>query len=91
MFIAGLLITGSLLAIGHWFPWPKRLPRLAAYAYGVGCLLIGQAVWLTPTGQAALWWRLAAFAAVAGAVTAGCYGIDWALNAWLRGRHGRAE
>ena len=40
---AGALLAAMVLAIGHWFPWPRRLTRVQAYAYGVAGILAGQA------------------------------------------------
>jgi hypothetical protein len=91
MFGGGLVVMGLLLALLHFFPWPHKLPRLGAYALGVLALLIGEALWLLPAGRLADWGGLVVFAVVGGVVTAGCYAIDWALNAWLRGRHERPE
>jgi ABC-type multidrug transport system permease subunit len=42
---AGAILTGLLLAVGHWFPWVRRLPRLTAYTYGVSSILIGFSLW----------------------------------------------
>lgn len=87
LYAAGLFVTVAILAIAHWFPWPARLHRLAAYAIGVGAILAGVAVWLIPTGQAALFWQFAAFAVAGGIITAVCWGIDWILNQMQRNRH----
>jgi hypothetical protein len=43
--IAGSALTGLLLAVGHWFPWVRRLPRLKAYEYGTASILAGFALW----------------------------------------------
>ncbi len=42
--IAGACLTGALEIAGHWFPWPKRLHRIAAYIYGTLAILAGVAV-----------------------------------------------
>lgn len=79
----GMVVTGLLLAVGHWAPWPRKLHRLLAYSYGCASILAGQALWLLPA-HADAWWGLVGFAVAGGAATAGCYGIDWALNARLQ-------
>lgn len=88
IFYLGLAITGLLLALGHWFPWPQRLHRLLAYIYGVASILVGTAIWLGWQGQWVIVGGLAAIALLGGAVTVGCYGVDWALNAWAKLRAG---
>ena len=90
-FAAGLMLTGLLLFVGHWFPWPVKLHRLAAYVYGLAAILAGQAVWLLPiremTGTGVdVVASLVAFAAIGGAATALGYGIDWVLNLWARSK-----
>lgn len=45
-YLVGLGTTALLLFVGHWFPWPHDLHRLAAYAYGVASILIGAGLWL---------------------------------------------
>lgn len=90
-FFLSLAITALLLAMGHWAPWPSRLHRLAAYAYGVASILVGAAIWLGLLGQWAVLGGLAAFALIGGATTAGCYGVDWVLNAWARRRAGHDD
>lgn len=86
-FVFGLTVTALLLALGHWFPWPKRLPRLAAYAYGVAAILVGASVWLGLLNMWGVWLGFAAFALVGGIVTALAWGTDSLLNLWLRARH----
>lgn len=91
MFGYGLIITALLLALAHFFPWPRRLHRLAAYVIGVGAILLGVYVWL---GNGEVWRGLLVFAVVAGATTGLCYGIDWLLNLWQRSKvanHERPE
>lgn len=85
-FAFGLTLTALLLAAGHWFPWPKRLHRLLAYAYGVGAILAGTAIWLGLLGLWSLWLGLLAFAVISGVTTGLAYGIDRLLNLWLRTR-----
>lgn len=75
-FAYGLTTTVLIISIGHWFPWPRRLPRLAAYSYGTASILIGAAIWL---GFQARWHELAGIIIIAcagGLATAFCYGID---------------
>jgi len=68
----GMVLTGLLLAVGHWFPWVRRLTRIEAYMYGGTSLLLGFATWRlfngdweTPLGMLAI--DLAGWGAVAGA------------------------
>jgi fluoride ion exporter CrcB/FEX len=78
--IFGLVVTGLALLVGHWFPWPRRLPRLGAYVYGVGALLLGQFIWLSLSGRLADWWALVGFAALGGLATCAAYAADALLN-----------
>ena len=55
-------LTVGLLLIGHWFPWPSRLPRLWAYVYGVTAIGAGVALWLAVAGH---WLILAGIGAIA--------------------------
>ena len=88
-YLAGLVLTALLLFVGHWYDWPTgKLARLWAYVWGVGCILVGQLVWLaaTPTVQTAgwrLWLQIASFAAVGGAATGISYLIDWVQALWV--------
>ena len=50
-FAFGTSLTVLLLAVGHWFPWPRRLSRLQAYIYGVGCLASGYTLWRLLVGD----------------------------------------
>jgi hypothetical protein len=82
-FFFGLAFTALLLLVGHWFPWFRRLSRIQAYAYGVGSLLIGEAIWLVPSNWP-LWLGLILFAGVAGAAVCLAYLIDWVQNMLAR-------
>lgn len=82
----GLTVTGLALLVGHWFPWPRRLHRLAAYCYGVASIGVGTAIWLGLRGEWVLLGELVLFAVVGGLATAGGYGVDWLLNQWQRSR-----
>jgi len=55
--IAGAVLTGLLLAIGHWFPWPHELTKIQCYVYGTSSIWLGFSLWrglngdwITPTG-----------------------------------------
>jgi hypothetical protein len=80
-YIAGLTVTGSLLAAEHWFPWWRKLHRLEAYTLGVLAILLGQGIWLKFDQR---WRRSAAFAAIAGAVVYAAWGYDTIANARAR-------
>lgn len=43
--LAGAILTALVLAVGHWFEWPRKLTRIEAYIYGVLSLLAGFALW----------------------------------------------
>jgi hypothetical protein len=77
-FLVGIGFTVLTLAVGHWFPWPSRLTRMAAYAFGVAMILAGQVIWLAPNWPLLL--GLAAFCVAAGITTGACKLIDWVLN-----------
>lgn len=54
---AGALLTALILAVGHWFPWPRPLEQIHCYVYGVLSILAGftlwrglNADWVTPVG-----------------------------------------
>lgn len=78
--LAGIGLTAALELAGHWAPWPRRLPRLLAYGYGVVAILAGGAVVLDRQS----WRRVAWLAAAAGAATAVGHGADRLLNLWAR-------
>jgi len=80
-FAAGLILMALLLALSHWFPWPVKLHRLAAYAIGCLAILAGSAVWLLPSGYGQIWLGFLILFAVAGLVTGLAYLIDAALRA----------
>lgn len=85
------LISSLALLAGHYFPWRaiinRRLPRPAAYTYGVLAIL------LPASGFMALHGMIQAMAAVWAAALAGggtvmlCY----ALDDWLENRRRRQE
>jgi len=90
-FAMGLILTIFILMVAHWFPWPAKLHRLAAYSIGVGAILAGCAVWLFGSGAGWLWWQFAAFAVAGGVITAVCWGIDALLNLIQRDRARRHD
>jgi hypothetical protein len=48
---AGAILTTLILAIGHWFPLPHRLPRIQAYIYGTTAIIAGFALWRLLNGD----------------------------------------
>jgi len=64
-YVCGLVLTLALLAIGNIFQWPRPLRILERYVWGVGSILVGYAVWL---GLTLLFWKLATFAILGGAL-----------------------
>ena len=80
----GIVLTAAFLWVGHWLPWPSKLPRVLAYVYGVGCILFGLAVWLIPDNWQ-LWLGVLAYAVAGGLATVAAYGYDaWRNNAVRR-------
>ena len=75
-FYAGLGLTVLLLLVGHWFPWPCPLPRLWSYAYGVGSILAGIAVWLLVSGQYIVMGGISAIACAGGVAVVLAYQVD---------------
>ena len=73
---AGTGLTVLLLLVGHWFPWPRPLSRLWAYAYGVGSILAGLAVWLLVSGQYVVMLGVALVAVAGGVAVVVAYQID---------------
>ena len=78
--IAGSALTAALELAGHWAPWPRRLPRLLSYAYGVIAILAGAAV----VTDRRTWLQIAGLSAAAGTATAAGYITDRHLNHWVR-------
>jgi len=88
--VIAALVTALIICVEHWFPWQmllrRRLPRLAAYALGVGGLIAPLSglygYWLIhPPAQGGAY--LAALWAVSGAgglATLAAYRIDAALR-----------
>lgn len=84
--IVGAALTGALELVGHWFPWPKPLHRIAAYAYGTLAILIGVAV----ATERRTFARMAAVTAAGGIATIAAYIVDMHLKARQRRRYGGA-
>ncbi len=72
-FLTGCILTTLLILVGHWFPWPVRLHRLAAYGYGCMSILLGAGVWLSFNN---VWLGIGALTALAGLATGLGYLID---------------
>jgi hypothetical protein len=79
--VFGVGLTVLLLLVGHWFPWPVKLHRLAAYTVGSGSVLAGAALWLLLSNQGGILFGLIVLYAAGGATTALAYVIDNALRA----------
>ena len=80
--LTGAALTGALELVGHWFPWPKPLHRIAAYLWGTGAILIGIAA-ITERRQ---WFRFFTITCAAGLSTIAAYIIDIHLRARQRRR-----
>lgn len=85
-FICGLVLTALLVLVGHWFPWPRRLPRLAAYAYGTAAILAGVSVWLMWSKLSDILAGVWAFAIVGGVATSLAWLTDWLMNLRIRSK-----
>lgn len=75
----GLTTTCLLLAVLHWFPWPKRLHAIANYTLGTGSIFIGMTIWREN-------WTIWIFPLTAGVAVCICYAIDYLLNVRVRAR-----
>ena len=77
-FGVGLFVSVALLALGHYFPLPKReLHPLIRYACGVGIMLAGMFVWLgLGLGMWEIYKALWAFVVASGITVTLCYGYD---------------
>lgn len=73
---AGALLTVLVLAVGHWFPWPRRLSRIQAYVYGVSSILAGFAVWRLLNGDWVTVVGLGVIAGAGGVTVVGAYRLD---------------
>ena len=80
-YYAGIGGTVLLLALQHWFPWPRKLKRLEAYTIGTATvwLGVGMALQWSP-----LFWRLAVIPVAGGIGVAIGYAVDKLLNADVR-------
>ena len=74
--LPGITLAVLLLAIAHWFPWIRRLPRMWAYRIGVACLWCGFALWRLLLGDWVTTLGLLALCLVAGFAVASYYWID---------------
>lgn len=78
---AASLVAGLTMASLHWFPWPRQLHRVEAYAMGLGGVLTA----FTMLAVLYAWWveliALWAIALAAGCVTVLCYAYD-SWRAW---------
>ncbi|NIV31591.1 MAG: hypothetical protein GWN58_19525 [Anaerolineae bacterium] len=75
-FYAGIGLAVGLLLVGHWFPWPRPLPRLWRYIYGVSSILAGIAAWLLVSGQYIVMVGITVIACAGGLAVIISYQID---------------
>jgi len=75
-FAFGASLTFLLLAVGHWFPWPKRLTRIQAYIYGVTSIAVGFTLWRLLVGDWLTTVGLWLMAVGGGVVVIAAYWID---------------
>jgi len=84
----GMVITGLLIAVQHWFPWRKLPglkganlpPRLAAYVLGVLAIAGPLTGVFLSWGNSAAVWALWALIFTAGGTTFLVYFGDWLLK-----------
>jgi len=82
-FWVGVAISALLLFVGHWFPWPTELHKLAAYVYGVVSIVLGYSIWqLKAGGQdgVANVAGLVIIVVISGWAVFTAYGIDWLVK-----------
>lgn len=74
----GIFAMIVLLALGHYFPLPKReLYPLVRYACGNGIILVGLFVWLVlGLGMWQMFLAVCAFDLAGGVTVSLCYGYD---------------
>ena len=80
-YLLGLGLTALLIFLGHWFPWPVKLHRLAAYVVGCLAIVAGMALWLLSSGEERLFYQVCLVFVVAGLATSLSYLIDACLRA----------
>ena len=72
----GAGVSAFLLAVGHWIPKPSPMRTIPRYIYGVGCLLLGFALWRLPLGDWQTVAGLAVIIAAGGGAVIAAYGWD---------------
>lgn len=85
-YLLGLGLTTLLIFLGHWFPWPVKLHRLAAYVVGCLAIVAGMALWLLLSGEERLFYQVCLVFVIAGLATSLSYLIDACLRARLSRR-----
>lgn len=83
-FAVAVAFLGELLL--HWAPWPRTLPRVAAYVLGVLVILISCALWLIPGGRGSILIGIVLITVAAGLATVIGYAIDRLGNLSVRSR-----
>ena len=79
--IPGCSLPVLLLAVAHWFPWVRRLPRMWAYRIGVFCIWCGFALWRLLLGDWLTTIGLAVICLVSGFAVASFYWLDDQMSA----------
>lgn len=87
LLIPAVALPVLLLAVAHWFPWLRQLPRLWAYRIGVACLWCGFALWRLLLGDWVTSVGLAVICLVCGCAVAFYYWIDAQVDAIGRAMH----
>ena len=75
-YFAGMGLTIFLILVAHWFPWPRKLPRLWAYAIGTASIVAGLGLWFGMQGLWVLLGGIFAIALAAGLAVIIAYQID---------------
>ena len=79
--IPAVTLPVLLLAVAHWFPWVRTLPRLWAYRIGTACLWSGFALWRFLVGDWKTPLGLAVICLVGGSAVAFYWWIDEQIDA----------
>lgn len=79
--IPAVTLPVLMLAVAHWFPWVRKLPRLWAYRIGVFCIWTGFALWRLLAGDWVTVVGLAVISVACGYAVALYWWIDEQLEA----------
>jgi len=79
--VVGAVFSGLVVAVEHWFPWPKPLGRVAAYKFGCAAIWVGFTVARVAVGDWGAPVVLGAVMGASGLVVMAAYQVDrWVLQ-----------